>query len=149
MRTFIGACLLILVAMPAWGQEKVGTEYQTLPISPSVRSDGMGGAGMTLLDNESIDINPGVLGLLHADNRFNLSFSPVGAGSFWYDQTAFKYLAFSVGLLRGNFRSNKTYRLNIAYHVTRYKWETSVNAYPGTDSLRETNALNISCVHSI
>lgn len=142
MRTFVGVCLVSLLSMPAWGQQKPGTEYQTLPISPSVRADGMGGAGMTLLDDESVDINPGILGLLHADSRCNVSISPVGAGTFWYDQSTFNYLALSLGLLKGEFRPDRSYRLNIAYHMIRYKWEMLVTTYAGFDTVGETSTVH-------
>jgi hypothetical protein len=45
-------------------------------------------------------------------------------------------------LLKGDFLPDKPYQVNIAYHVTRYKWEMIVPAYVGSDTIRETSTVH-------
>lgn len=70
---------LILLPVSVFSQSKVGTEIGSiLGLSPSVRSQGMGGVGVILSDNQSVYHNPAVVGLIPF-KLFAFTFYPTNA----------------------------------------------------------------------
>ena len=65
-RTLIGAMVMMLGALPAFGQSKTGTTIgQFLLIEPSARIAGMGNAGVSMRDGlDAVYFNPAVIGRL-------------------------------------------------------------------------------------
>jgi hypothetical protein len=107
------------------GQGKVGIAgfgtSSFLELSPAVRANGMGQAGVALTDNYSSYFNPAAVGLLHEKDRFQFTFYPSRAD---FDTDGFfqlEYWAGSLRLISGPIGDNWSFRLNLAYAHTRLK----------------------------
>jgi hypothetical protein len=87
----LGAMVMLLGALPAFGQSKTGTTIgQFLLIEPSARIAGMGNAGVSIRDGlDAVYFNPAVIGLLH---NYNLQFTH----SAWLADITYDYVAFSL-----------------------------------------------------
>jgi hypothetical protein len=90
-RMLLGAIVLLLGAVPAFGQSKTGTTIgQFLLIEPSARIAGMGNAGVSMRDGlDAAYFNPAVIGLLHG---YHLQFTH----SAWLAGITYDYVAFSL-----------------------------------------------------
>jgi hypothetical protein len=119
---------------PLFGQAKVGiagvgTSF-FLELSPAVRANGMGQAGVALVDNYASYFNPGAVGLLHDNDRFNFTFYPqkadFGTGGFFQ----LGYWAGSLRLWSGKLGTDWLFRLNLAYAHTRLRSYLFSATYP-------------------
>jgi hypothetical protein len=90
-QVLLGAMVMLLGALPAFGQSKTGTTIgQFLLIEPSARIAGMGNAGVSIRDGlDAVYFNPAVIGLLH---NYNLQFTH----SAWLADITYDYVAFSL-----------------------------------------------------
>ena len=90
-RILIGAMVMMLGALPAFGQSKTGTTIgQFLLIEPSARIAGMGNAGVSASDGlDAVYFNPAVIGLLH---NYNVQFTH----SAWLADITYDYVAVSL-----------------------------------------------------
>jgi hypothetical protein len=90
-RLLIGAMVMMLGALPAFGQSKTGTTIgQFLLIEPSARIAGMGNAGVSMQDGlDAVYYNPAVIGQLR---EYNLEFSH----SAWLADITYDYVAVSL-----------------------------------------------------
>jgi hypothetical protein len=89
-RILLAAMVMVLGALPAFGQSKTGTTIgQFLLIEPSARIAGMGNAGVSMRDGlDAAYFNPAVIGLLH---NYNVQFTH----SAWLADITYDYVAFS------------------------------------------------------
>jgi hypothetical protein len=131
MKYKISICLLLAGLLPimASGQAKVGTAgAKFLTISPSVRANGMGEAGVALVDNYSVYFNPASLGLLHQDSRVQISFYPVRA-ELLNDQMKLQHYSISGRLKSAEFEDESPLLINAAYYITRFKVDIPLTTY--------------------
>lgn len=69
--------VLLMMFSSITAQEKVGTTGPSfLELSPSVKANGMGGTGVSLVHEESFYFNPGSLGLFALENKISISGFP-------------------------------------------------------------------------
>ncbi len=83
LKVIVSTSLILLLSFSiVASQAKVGTTgAHFLLLSPSVKANGMGQAGMTLTDANAYYFNPANLGLASAENNFSVSFYPVNSKS--------------------------------------------------------------------
>lgn len=112
---------LMLTGSAAFGQAKVGSAgYRFLTMSPSVRANGMGEAGVALVDDYSIFFNPGSIGLLHDKERLRFSFTPGSNKYLSNPDFKLRYWFMSLNLLKGKENGESPFNLTIAaYRATR------------------------------
>lgn len=112
---------------------------QFLTMSPSVRANGMGEAGVTLIDDYSVFFNPGSIGLLHVDERVRFNITP------GYNKTysapgleqvlKLRYWFLSIDLLNRNNNPvgftisayRKTYSSSVIFESQYYDGSTVIN----------------------
>jgi len=119
-RILILAICIFALSIFAAGQDKIGTAGpQFLGMSPSVRANGMGEAGVALVDDYSFYFNPASLGFLHPEGRRALTFYPMQT-----DLAAiflFRYASFSSRVVSGSLSKQRPFTLNAAYFTSRLK----------------------------
>jgi hypothetical protein len=121
-KTVILVLSIIVLSNLSAAQTKVGTAGATfLELSPSVRANGMGEAGVALVDNYSYYFNPASLGLLHNGYHPRLTLFPKKARPTKEGMTGFQYFSFSTHIVRVNLAEELPVSLNMAYYLTRLK----------------------------
>ncbi len=109
---------VLLIYIPSVkSQSKVGTSGTPfLELSPSVKANGMGQAGMTIVSNNSYYFNPAILGLLTA--RKQISVSSYTTWSKLSPITEFYNFSVSLPMLHKNV-GNVDYYFGAAYYRTK------------------------------
>ena len=111
----IGLTAVLLTSDAARGQAKVGTEgAQFLEISPSIRANGMGLAGVALADEQGWYLNPALAGIEGMGKRLMLS--PYA----WMDDGVAGYSSsgFSAAFPLRSYNSPVQHSLAVGYHYT-------------------------------
>jgi len=125
---------LILTGSAAFGQAKVGTTGSWfLTFSPSVRANGMGEAGVALVDDYSIFFNPGSIGLLHNKERIRFSITP---GSSYFDfnpDLKMRYWFISYNVIRGSQLNGGPLNITIAAYRKTFSGSYSQKYYDYPD----------------
>ena len=77
-KVFFTLSVLLICMSSVKSQAKIGTTGAVfLELSPSVKANGMGQAGMTIVSNNSYYFNPAILGLLTACKQISVSSYPI------------------------------------------------------------------------
>lgn len=121
--------VLLICMSSVKSQAKVGTTgVQFLELSPSVKANGMGQTGMTIVSNNSYYFNPAILGLLVARKQISVSSYPT-----WSKPSPItKFYNFSVSLpMLFKKVGNVGYYFGVAYYRTKLKSGTFVETTYG------------------
>jgi len=140
--TFI---FILLLASSGFSQAKVGTVgAQFLNISPDVRANGMGHAGVALTDSYSGYFNPAVTAMINSEKRFNIS---LGYLDMPADIDVYS-LSFTAKIVKPDNDSGSGFHLGAGFYMVKLTTgdmiERTYEQGPGTGTGREFRADDIS-----